>query len=63
MMGYGFGGGIAGGILGSLSILLHMAMPVIIIVGILWLLVGFGKRNKKDHSAADKDTLYILRER
>ena len=63
MMGFGFGGGLVGNLLWSLFLLLHMALPILIIAGTVWLLADIRDKRKKDNNSVDKDSLSILRER
>ncbi len=64
MMGFGFDGGILSSVLWGLSLLLHMALPIIIIVGSVWLVVDIWNRKKSKQLVFQKtDPFQILKER
>lgn len=62
MMMYGFGGGSS--LLWGLSMLISMILPVIIIVGIVYLGIGLWERKKKTSPGGiQQDPLSILKKR
>jgi len=64
MMGYGFGGGL-GSLAWGLSMLVTMLLPVVIIVGIVYLGLSLLERRKKDsfQDAGFQDPLIIVKRR
>lgn len=63
MMYYGFDGGILGNIIWGLTLLLHLALPILLIAGSIWLVIDLLGRRKNGNHRSEKGPMTILQER